>query len=95
MIARRLQACFEQQVGSDCRLHLVRGAVREAGLRMLADIRIGPSVESAFLNADQIIGWQQITEAISFLHQGVEITGLRMECERRWVTRAGGKRRLI
>ena len=62
--------CFEQQVGSDCRLHLVRGAVREAGLRMLADIRIGPSVESAFLNADQIIGWQQITEAISFLHQG-------------------------
>ena len=77
--------CFEQQVGSNCSLHLVRGAVREPRLRMLADIRIGPSIESAFLNTDQIIGWQQITKAVSLLHQGVEIAGLRMECERRWL----------
>jgi hypothetical protein len=62
---------------------------------MLAYIRIGPSVESTFLDSDQIIGWQQITEAISFLDQGVEITSLWMECESRRVTRAGGKRRLI
>src|SRR6478735_7235513 len=87
--------CFEQQVGSECGLHLIRSPVRETRLRVLADIRVRPSVEPAFLNADQIVRWQQITEAISLLHQRIEIAGLRMECERRWVPCARSKRRLV
>ena len=64
-------------------------------LRMLADIRVRPSVEPAFLHPDQIVRWQQITEAIPLLHQGTEFTGLRMEGERRRVPCARGVRRLV
>src|SRR4029077_659310 len=87
--------CFEQQVGSDCCLDLIRSPVRETRLRVLADISVRPSIEPAFLNADQIVRWQQITEAIPLLYQGIEITGLRIERERRRVPCAGGKRPLV
>src|SRR5215467_2699204 len=86
--------CLKQQVRSNCRLHLLRRPVGKARLRMLAYIGVWPSVESPFLNADQIVRWQQIAETISLLHQGIKIAGLWVECERCWIACARSKRRL-
>ena len=86
---------LEQQVGRDRRLDLVGRELREAGLRVLADIGVGPAVEPALLHADQVIGRQIVAEPVALLHDRPQLAGLRMKGERGRVARAGGDGRLV
>jgi hypothetical protein len=85
----------EQEIGGDRRFDLVGREVGETGLRVLADIGVGPAVEPALLHADQIIGGQVVAEPVALLHQGPEIScvGVKGECRR--VARARRDGRLI
>ena len=80
---------LEQHVGRDRRLHLVGPQLREARLRMLADVRIGPAVERALLHAGEIVRHQIVAEPVALLHHGVEIAGVGIEGERRRIAHAG------
>ena len=77
---------LEQQVGRIVAFTL-SGARLRSRLRMRADIGVRPA-KPAFLHADDN-RWQPVTKTIAFLHQRIKIAGLRIECERRRVTRAG------
>src|SRR6516162_11467637 len=52
---------LEQQIGSDRRVHFLRCKAGETGLRVLADIGIGPAVETSILYVREIIGRQVVT----------------------------------
>ena len=86
---------LEQEVGCDRRLDLVGGELRETGLRVLADIGVGPAVEAALLHADQIIGGEIVAEPVALLHDRPQLAGLRMKGERGRIARAGGDCRLV
>ena len=86
---------LKQQVGHDRGVDLVRREIGETGLRMFADISVRPAVEAALLHARQIVGRQIIAEPVALLHRGVELAGLRLECERRRVAHARGVSRLM
>jgi hypothetical protein len=72
---------LEQQIRHDRRLHFARRKICEARLWMLADIGVGPAVETALLHAGQIVRGQAIAEAVALLHRGVKVAGLRLERE--------------
>ena len=55
---------------------------------MFADISIGPTVEPALLDTDQIIRRQAVAQAIAFLHHGPKLFGLWMEGQCRRVAGA-------
>jgi hypothetical protein len=40
---------LEQQIGNDCRVHLIRRQAGETRLRVLPDLGIGPAIESSLL----------------------------------------------
>src|SRR5271168_1986723 len=86
---------LEQQVGNDGGVHFIGCKVGEAGLRMLAEVGVRPTVESALLDVGEKIGWQPVAEAIALLDQCVKLAGLRMESERRGIAHAGSERRLV
>src|SRR5260370_1347702 len=86
---------LEQQIGRDRRFDLVRRELRESGLRVLTNIGVGPAVEPALLDADQIIGGQIVAEPVALLNHRPELAGLRVEGERGRVARAGGDGHLI
>src|SRR5207248_8147589 len=86
---------LEQEVGGDRRFDLVGRELREPGLRVLADIRIGPAVEPALLDSDQVIGWQIVAEPVALLHDRPQFAGLRMKGECGRVAGAGGDRCLV
>src|SRR5258708_4936393 len=79
---------LEQQVRRDRRVDLVWRQLREARLRMLADIGVGPAVEPALLDPDQIVGGQVIAEPVALLYEGPQLAGRRVKGERRRVARA-------
>src|SRR5260370_23255297 len=72
-----------QQIGRDRRFNLVRRELRESGLRVLADIGVGPAVEPALLHMDQIIGRQIVAEPVALLHRSEE-RRVGKECRSRW-----------
>src|SRR5580704_14357058 len=86
---------LEQEVRGDRRFDFVRREAGKTGLRMLADIGVGPTVETALLYPDHVVIRQVVTEAIAFLQQRPEITGLRAEGERRRIAGAGGIGHLV
>ena len=87
--------CFEQNVGRDGGAYFFWCHLREARMRVLADVRIGPAVESALLNTDEIVGHQAVTEAIAFLHDSVEFPGIGMNCEGRRIPHSRRKCHLV
>jgi hypothetical protein len=70
---------LEQQVGRDRGGDFVRREIGKTRLRMVADVRIRPTIKSALLNTDQIIGWQIVAQTITFLHQCPKVPSLRLE----------------
>ena len=87
----RLKKDVRRDGGAD----LVGYHLREARVRVLADVRIGSAVESALLNTDEIVGHQAVTEAIAFLHDSVEFPGIGMNCEGRRIPHSRRKCHLV
>jgi hypothetical protein len=67
---------LEQEIGSDRCFDLVWGLVREAGLRMLADIGIRPAVKPAPLGPGSENRKQIVAEPVALLHDSPELAGL-------------------
>ena len=86
---------LEQQIGRDRRIDLLGRELREARLRVLADIGVGPAVEPALLHPDQIVGRQIVAEPVALLYKRPQLAGRRMKGERGRVPRAGGVGRLV
>src|SRR3954464_8596928 len=86
---------FEQQVGGNRRIDLVRRQLGKAGLRAIADVSVGPAIEAALLYPDQQVRWQSVAEPIALLHDGPKVTGIRMEGQGGRIARAGGIGRLV
>jgi hypothetical protein len=59
---------FKQKAGYDCLVHVFRCKPGKPGLRMVADICMGPAVESTLLHIGQIVRWQRkIRSALAIL----------------------------
>src|SRR5258707_11859112 len=86
---------FEQQIWRDRGLHLVGRVFCKARLRMLAGVGVGPAVEPALLDTDEIVGDELVAEAVTFLNDGVEVAGVRLERERGRIARSRREGRLV
>src|SRR3954454_924156 len=86
---------FEQQVGSNRSVDLVGRQLGKAGLRVIADVSVGPAIEAAPLYPDQQVRWQIVAEPIALLHDGPKVTGIRMEGQGGRIACAGGIDRLV
>src|SRR4029453_17602342 len=69
--------------------------LRKARLRMLADIRIRPSVKRALLHACHKVRHEPVAESVALLHQGVKVARRRIESERGRIAQAGRERALV
>src|SRR3954466_11077692 len=86
---------FEQQVRGNCGVDLVGRQLGKAGLRVIADVSVGPAIEAALLYPDQQVRWQVVAEPIALLHDGPKLAGIRMEGQGGRIARAGSIGRLV
>src|SRR5436853_5206540 len=86
---------LEQQIGCDRCVHLFGRKVGEPWLRVLANVGVGPTVESTLLHPDQKVWNETVAETIALLDDCPQLASIRMEGESGGVTSARSEGCLI
>jgi hypothetical protein len=85
---------LEQHIWDDGRLYLFRRPLGKARLRVGPGICVGPAEKGAFFDPSEVIGRKVVAESVALLNSCVKFSGGWVECKRRRIAHAGGKRSL-
>ena len=81
----------EQHVGHDGLGHQVGTLLGQLGLRMRADIGVGPAVEPVAPHLGQVIGHQPVAQPVAFVDRDIQVVGAGVEGDADRIAQAAGE----